>query len=264
MSIERMRLRIENANRAFEVNKKYFRRVRINDYLYGQAIYTLGDYPKRVYTQVTDYDCELIKQLSDAGVSLIQLHEDWNDASRLHGADKWSSSDPDGLISFIDLCHSHGIKVIPYVSTGFINEFDPCFKEEFSLYKEPLPGLYYKYRKCDVGVPEWRKFVTEKSLSVMDNYGFDGIYNDLGYAKFDRSISEFALPPFIEPEQLLASCRSSRQGTLCRLSFCQSILIGLMLQKLCKGGLVVVKEGRELEQFHFYHLLQGILTDVMG
>ena len=110
MSIERMRLRIENANRAFEVNKKYFRCVRINNYFYGQAVYNLGDYPARVYTQVTDYDRELIQQLADAGVSLVQLHEDWNDANRLYGADKWSSSDPNGLRSFIDLCHSHGIK----------------------------------------------------------------------------------------------------------------------------------------------------------
>ena len=112
MSVEKLRGRIDNINRAEQANRKYFRRIRINDYLYGQAIYTLGDYPARVYTAVTDYDRELIKSMDDAGVRLIQLHEDWNDCCRLYGADKFSSSDPDGTREFVELCHSHNIKVI--------------------------------------------------------------------------------------------------------------------------------------------------------
>ncbi len=193
MSVERMRARIENINKALEMNKSYFRHVRINNYLYGQAVYMLGDYPARVYTQVTDYDRVLVKQLADAGVKLIQLHEDWNDPCRLYGADKYSSSDPEGARSFVELCHSHGIKVIAYVSTGFINEFDPDFKEEYSVSDDIACSFYYKYRRCDVGHPGWRKFITEKTLSAMDNYSFDGIYNDLGYSKFDKSIGEFGL-----------------------------------------------------------------------
>ena len=61
MSIEGLRSRIDNVNCAERVNRKYLRRVRIRDYLFGQAIYTLGDYPARVYSAVTDYDRELIK-----------------------------------------------------------------------------------------------------------------------------------------------------------------------------------------------------------
>ena len=73
--------------------------------------------------------------MAENGVQLIQLHEEWNDAIRHLGADKYTSHDPKGLDSFIKLCHDFGIKVIPYISSGFIHEFDPDFKEEFTIRK---------------------------------------------------------------------------------------------------------------------------------
>ncbi|MBQ2742121.1 MAG: hypothetical protein IJF32_04895, partial [Oscillospiraceae bacterium] len=160
-----------------------------------QAIYNLGDYPARVYPDVTDYDRELIKRMSDMGVTLIQLHEEWNDNCRLYGADKFSSSDPAGTRNFVDLCHSFGIKVIPYVSSGYMDERDPDFREEFSPNKDDrLKSLYYNYRKCDLGHPGWRDYIIEKTKKVMDDYGFDGIYNDWGYSNFDRSLGMCVIP----------------------------------------------------------------------
>ena len=44
---ESVKRRIENLRRAEEGNKIYLRRHRIGEYLPGQAIYNLGDYPKR-------------------------------------------------------------------------------------------------------------------------------------------------------------------------------------------------------------------------
>lgn len=49
------------------------------------------------------------------------MHEEWNDGIRKLGADKFSSHDPEGMKAFIRLCHDFGIKVIPYVSTGFFD-----------------------------------------------------------------------------------------------------------------------------------------------
>lgn len=195
MSVEKLKARIDNMNFAHKANREYFRRIRIRDYLPGQAIYTLGDYPAQVYSAVTDYDRDLVKGMAEAGVDLIQLHEDWNDACRLYGADKFTSSDPKGTREFIDLCHSYGIKVIAYVSTGYFHEGDPDFREEFANSKtDILASNYYKYRKCDHGHPVWREYITEKTLLSMDTYGFDGIFNDWGYSKFDWSLGDCVLP----------------------------------------------------------------------
>ncbi len=100
MSVEKLKARIDNMNFDHKANREYFKRIRIRDYLPGQAIYTLGDYPAQVYSAVTDYDRELVKSMAEAGVDLIQLHEDWKDACRLYGADKFTFSDPDGPYEF--------------------------------------------------------------------------------------------------------------------------------------------------------------------
>ena len=91
------RARIENINNAEIGNRSYLRRVRIQDYLSGQAIYGLGDYPAKVSAKPTDYDRALIKKLAECGVDLIQVHEEWNDACRLYGGDKYNAVDKEGI-----------------------------------------------------------------------------------------------------------------------------------------------------------------------
>ena len=157
----KLQSRIRHITNAAEAVRSCYKRVRIRDYLFGQAVYNLGDYPARVYSDITDYDRALIENLADSGVQLIQLHEDWNDVCRLYGGDKFSSSDPQGTRNFVEYCHSRGIKVIAYVSTGYFHEPDPDFREEYTLSKEFLASLYYKYRKCNLGHPGWRKYITE-------------------------------------------------------------------------------------------------------
>ena len=103
----------------------------VTDYLPGQVVYNLSEYPVPTPLSPTADDAALLQQFAAAGVELIQIHEDYNDSQRLLGADKFSSYDPDGLQRWVDLCHSLGLKVIPYISSGFFDVRDPDFDERW-------------------------------------------------------------------------------------------------------------------------------------
>ena len=181
MTEAQQKARIENIHAAESGNRQYLRRVRVRDYLAGQAIYNLGDYPAKVIAKPTGYDRELIKKMADAGVQLIQLHEDWNDACRLYGGDKFNAVDREGMKEFVQLCHAHDIKVIAYVSSGYFPFNDPDFREEFTAIDRVFANNYFCYRKGNHGNAAWRSYVIPKTLEAMDRYGFDGIFNDWGY-----------------------------------------------------------------------------------
>ena len=181
LTLEEHRSRIENIKSAELGNKTYLRRHRIGEYLPAQAVYHLGDYPAPFSIEPTEYDYNMIKGMAENGVQLIQLHEDWNDHIRRFGADKYSSLDPKGLDNFIKLCHDFGIKVIPYISSGFLHEFDPDFKEEFTLRKLYCrTGTHFQYRVCSAGSEQWRSFILPKTFEALERHDFDGIYNDYG------------------------------------------------------------------------------------
>ena len=181
-TFENEKRRIENINAAEQENREYLRRIRIRDYLPGQDVYSLGDYPTPFSIAPTEYDYDQLTRMAESGVALIQLHEEWNDSIRHLGADKFTSHDPQGLHHFVDLCHSLGIKVIPYISTGYFHLFDPDFTEKFARSDcYCYSGMYFKYRKCSAGSPEWRSYLLPRTFAALDEYGFDGIYNDWGY-----------------------------------------------------------------------------------
>lgn len=181
LTLEEHRRRIENIRDAERDNKKYFRRHRIQDYMPGQATYNLGDYPARFSIEPTEYDYEMLKDMAEHGVELIQIHEEWNDAIRHLGADKFTSHDPKGLQRFVDLCHYFGIKIIPYISTGYFQVTDPDFREEFARTSYDLISEHFHYRKCWAGSSAWRNYMLPRTFAVLDEYGFDGIFNDWGY-----------------------------------------------------------------------------------
>ncbi|MBR7181923.1 MAG: hypothetical protein IKD28_03980, partial [Clostridia bacterium] len=180
LTLAEHRARIDNINAAERSCKKYYSRKRIHDYLPGQTIYNLGDYPARFSIAPTDYDRELIADLARNGVELIQIHEEWNDSIRHLGADKFTCHDPKGMEGFIDLCHENGIKIIPYVSTGYFHWHDPDFRDEFIRYDYRLTQSYYDYQHCYAGSPAWREYLLPRTVAVLDRYDFDGIYNDIG------------------------------------------------------------------------------------
>ncbi len=182
LTLEQHRARIDNINRAELRNRTYFRRHRVRDYLCGQAVYTLGDYPYPFSIEPEEYDFATLKAMAEGGVDLIQIHEEWNDSIRIFGADKYTSHDPKGLQRFIDLCHSFGIKVIPYTSTGYFHEYDRDFREEFAPHghRYCCIGSHFKYRMCSAGSAEWREYLIPRTLKILDDYNFDGLYNDWG------------------------------------------------------------------------------------
>ena len=66
MNIEQQQARIDNIHAAEAGNRQYLRRIRVRDYLAGQAIYNLGDYPAKVIAKPTDYDRKLIQKMAEA------------------------------------------------------------------------------------------------------------------------------------------------------------------------------------------------------
>ncbi len=182
LTLEEHRIRKSNIMYAETKVKSYLRRERVHNYIPGQVIYNLGEYPAPMTIRPTEYDYNLIKSLAEKGVGLIQVHEEWNDAIRIMGADKYSSHDPEGMKEFIKLCHSFGIKVLPYVSSGFFDVRDPDFTEDFSPnHKNSLNLSYYRYRECDPASPHWDEFLMRKLDTMLNEYDFDGVFNDMGY-----------------------------------------------------------------------------------
>lgn len=164
----------------------------VYDYLPGQVVYNLSEYPAPTPLAPTDYDEALLAQFAAAGVELIQIHEDYNDSQRRLGADKFSSYDPEGLQEFVDLVHHHGMKIIPYISSGYFDIRDPDFDERwYDARQGRLIELYFDYARCSPASPEWRAYLLEHVERLLDRHGFDGLYNDMGY---DRSLDGEPLP----------------------------------------------------------------------
>ena len=184
---ERQRRRVLNLDYAERTVARCGRRHFVERYHPGAVTYNLSEYPAPSSIAPTDYDHELLSTLAAGGVELIELHEEWNDALRRFGGDKFSSYDPAGLAQFIELVHSLGMKVLGYMSTGFFQRTDPDFRESWVRCSETLKEVYYDYAVCSPASPEWRAYLLPRLERMLDEYGFDGLYNDSGY---DRLIEE--------------------------------------------------------------------------
>ena len=159
------------------------RRQLILDYLPGQASYQIGDYPSLTPYQVDEYDLAELERLAAAGVELIQIMEDWNDLLGLHGADKFTSPNPEGMRRFIDAAHQVGIRVLLYVSTGYMQAGDPALNLDWTRESVPdqVQALHWKLMRCSPASPGWRAFLLSKVEQVLGDWGVDGIYDDWGH-----------------------------------------------------------------------------------
>lgn len=221
LTLQQHAKRIENINNARRGNKKYLKRHRICNYMPGQATYNLGDYPAPFSIMPTEYDFNLLKDMAEKGVQLVQIHEEWNDAIRHLGADKFTSFDPEGLQKFVDMCHYFGMKVIPYISSGYFSVNDPDYREDFIRGPYDIKLSYFHFAKCHAGSASWREYVLPRTFAVLDKYGFDGIYNDWGYDGIDLKSQNGwdKLPYDPEIEDLLATIYNEvhRRGGIYKL-----------------------------------------------
>jgi hypothetical protein len=119
------RRRLKNIAAAERAVRRCRRRHLVTQYLPGQVTYNLGEYPAKAPWIIGEEDERLLDEYAAAGIALVQLHEEWNDAERIFGGDKFTPVNPDGLRRFIALAHDRGMRVLLYGSTGFFEERIP-------------------------------------------------------------------------------------------------------------------------------------------
>jgi len=154
----------------------------ITSYLPGQCCYNLGEYPCRKPWDPDDWDEQELDRLRDHGIRLVHLHEDWCDSQRLYGSHKLAPLNPAGFRRFVEMVHRRGMKLIVYASSGYFEQNDPDFRPEWTAANDrPLVEIYFRYAHCCPASPSWRAYYLKHLVRILDDYGVDGIYNDLGY-----------------------------------------------------------------------------------
>jgi len=177
---ESHRRRLENIKRCEQSIRGCMRKHLITNYLPGQCCYNLGEYPCRKPWDPDEWDARELDRLRDHGIKLIQVHEEWNDSQRLFGSHKLDALNPEGLRRFVDMVHQRDMKLIVYISTGFFERTDPDFREEWARAQD-LVEIYFRYARCSPASPGWRAYLLPRLVRILDEYGIDGFYNDLGY-----------------------------------------------------------------------------------
>jgi hypothetical protein len=176
------RRRLRNVEYCQRSVRRCLRQRLVTSYLPGQCSYNLGEYPCRKPWVVDEWDVQELDKLKEQGIRLIQLHEEWNDSQRMFGADKFTPLNPSGFRRFLEMAHRRGMKVIAYASSGFFQRTDPDFQEEWAR-DQDLVELHYHYARCSPASSGWRAYLLPRLVRLMDEYGLDGIYNDLGYLR---------------------------------------------------------------------------------
>ncbi len=186
---EQHRRRLLNIAECERSIRKCLRRHHITSYIPGHALYNLGEYPcRKPYEIGTDYDEAELDRLQKQGIRLIQIQEEWNDLLRLFGGDKFTAVNPRGLRRLIKMAHSRGIKVLLYISTGFMQAGDPDLRQEWVRRDLNKPGQYillrqahWKLVRCSPASAGWRAYLLSRTQRVLDDYDLDGLFNDWGY-----------------------------------------------------------------------------------
>ncbi len=176
------RRRLANIGLCQRAIRTCLRKHLVTGYLPGQCCYNLGEYPSRQPWEPDDWDEQELDRLRDQGIRLIQVHEEWNDSQRLFGSHKLAPLNPAGFRRFVDMVHRRGMKLIVYVSSGYFEQNDPDFRPEWTVEGDrPLVEIYFRYAHCSPASPGWRAYFLQHLVRILDDYGVDGVYNDLGY-----------------------------------------------------------------------------------
>ncbi|MSR64730.1 MAG: hypothetical protein EXS18_02995 [Verrucomicrobiae bacterium] len=181
------RRRLENLKLANESISRCRSRVFVDGYKPGHVWYNLNEYPTDRFIEPTERDEKLLTEYAANGVEVIKVHEEWNDSLELHGADKFSAYDADGWREFIRLVHRHRLKIVPYVSSGFLDHRSKHFRLDWIASTSRLDEMYWRYAYMSPRSPGWRSFLLEKVDMILSHDGVDGIYNDMGFYPYAES-----------------------------------------------------------------------------
>lgn len=230
-SAEDHRRRLQNIGECERSVQRCLRQQLITNYLPGQCSYNLGEYPCRTPWMIDDWDAQELDKLKGQGIGLIQLHEEWNDSQRLFGGHKFAPLNPSGFRRFVEMAHERGMRVIVYVSSGFFQRTDPDFRAEWAR-DQDLVELHYHYARCSPASPGWRAYLLSQIVRTLDEYGVDGIYNDMGYLRLFHNPQ-----PQTRDEVLAFEETESHDGAL-------SDLLALIYEEVKRrGGIVKLHMG---------------------
>ena len=181
-SAEEQRRRLQNIAHARQRIRRAMRKHLVTGYLPGQCCYNLGEYPCLKPWDPDAWDEQELDRLRDHGIRLIQVHEEWNDSQRRFGSHKLAALNPAGFRRFVDMVHRRGMRLIAYVSSGYFDRKDPDFRPEWAT-RHDLREIYFQYAHCSPASPGWRAYFLKHLVHILDDYGVDGLYNDLGYSQ---------------------------------------------------------------------------------
>jgi len=174
------RRRLENISECNRGIRKCLRKHLITDYLPGQVAYNLGEYPCRKPWDPDVWDERQLDEMQAAGIELVQVMEEWNDLLRLFGADKFTPVNEPGFRRFVRMVQSRGMKLIVYVSACFLDRTDPDLRPQW-VRQPDLEIVHWHLAHCSPTSPGWRAYMLPRVLRILDTYGLDGLYCDLGY-----------------------------------------------------------------------------------
>lgn len=176
------RSRLENIALCQQAIRECLRQHLVTDYLPGQCCYNLCEYPAAQIWNPDEWDERELDGLREHGIRLIQVHEEWNDSQRLFGSHKLAPANPMGFRRFVDMVHRRDMRIIVYVSSGYFQRTDPDFRPEWAT-PDDLREIYFRYAHCSPASPGWRAYFLPRVVRILEDYGVDGIYNDLGYVQ---------------------------------------------------------------------------------
>jgi hypothetical protein len=175
------RRRLQNISLCEHGVRRCLRKHLITDYLPGQCCYNLGEYPARKPWGPTNYDEEELDRLRAHGIQVVQVFDDWNDSLRLFGGTKYTPTNPAGFRRFVNMVHRRGLKLLPYISSGFLQVTDPDLRPEWYRPGDVLRLGYWNMARCSPASPGWRAYLLQRVLRLLEDYGADGLYDDCGY-----------------------------------------------------------------------------------
>ena len=141
--------------------------------------YQFGHYPTRRPYYPTDEDWRRLDLYAQGGGGVVHLWY-WNDWCGLCGKGVFDAINEPGLWRFIDEAHRRGLKVIPYVSPGYLDVHNTDHQAAWSRGAAHLVELYCDFDLLCPGSPGWRRYFRGGIEKLLDDYGFDGVYFDGG------------------------------------------------------------------------------------